>query len=59
MADFSAIRKEECRESKLPNGGELNGSHTVVLQSVINEIKEHGRSSMHAEVCGGLVGSLC
>ena len=59
MADFSAIRKEECRESKLPNGGELNGSHTVVLQSVINEIKEHGRSSMHAEVCGVLVGSLC
>lgn len=59
MADFSAIRKEECRESKLPNGCELNGSHTVVLQSVINEIKEHGRSSMHAEVCGVLVGSLC
>ena len=59
MADFSAIRKEECRESKLPNGGELNGSHTVVLQSVINEIKEHGRSSMHAEVCGVLVGFLC
>ena len=59
MAEFSAIRKEECRESKLPNGGELNGSHTVVLQSVINEIKEHGRSSMHAEVCGVLVGSLC
>ncbi len=59
MADFSAVRKEECRESKLPNGCELNGSHTVVLQSVINEIKEHGRSSMHAEVCGVLVGSLC
>lgn len=59
MADFSAIRKEECRESKLPNGCVLNGSHTVVLQSVINEIKEHGRSSMHAEVCGVLVGSLC
>ena len=59
MADFSAIRKEECRESELPNGCELNGSHTVVLQSVINEIKEHGRSSMHAEVCGVLVGSLC
>ena len=59
MADFSVVRKEECRESKLPNGCELNGSHTVVLQSVINEIKEHGRSSMHAEVCGVLVGSLC
>lgn len=59
MADFSAVRKEECRESKLPNGCELNSSHTVVLQSVINEIKEHGRSSMHAEVCGVLVGSLC
>lgn len=59
MADFSAVRKEECREAKLPEGCELGGSRTVVLQSVINEIKKHGRSSMHAEVCGVLVGLLC
>ena len=37
----------------------LNSSSTFVLQSVINEIKEHGRSSMNKEVCGVLVGNLC
>ena len=59
MADFSAVRQEECREARLPDGCVLGGSRTVVLQSVLNEIKEHGRSSMHMEVCGVLVGSLC
>ena len=59
MADFSAVRQEECREAKLPDGCVLGASRTVVLQSVLNEIKEHGRSSMHMEVCGVLVGSLC
>ncbi len=37
----------------------MTESRTVILQSVVNEIKEHGRSSMHEEVCGVLVGSLC
>jgi len=32
---------------------------TVVLQSVIDEIKQHGRSSMEREVCGVLIGNLC
>lgn len=59
MADFSSIRKEDCRQVKLPDGCKLSGSKTVVLQSVLNAIKEHGRSSMHAEVCGVLTGSLC
>lgn len=59
MVDFSAVRPEECRQSKLPDGCVLGDSRTVVLQSVLNGIKEHGRSSMHAEVCGVLVGSLC
>ncbi len=61
MADFSAVRQEDCREAKLQltNGCALGSSRTVVLQSVLNEIKEHGRSSMHAEVCGVLIGSLC
>lgn len=59
MADFSSIHKEECRDLKIPDGCVLGSSRTVVLQSVLNEIKEHGRSSMHAEVCGVLVGSLC
>ena len=59
MADFSAVRQDECRDAKLPDGCTLGSSRTVVLQSVLNEIKEHGRSSMHAEVCGVLVGSLC
>lgn len=61
MADFSAVRQEDCLEAKLqlPDGCALGSSRTVVLQSVLNEIKEHGRSSMYAEVCGVLVGSLC
>lgn len=58
MADFSTIRKEDCRETPIPAGCRLGGSRTVVLQSVLNEIKEHGRSSMHEEVCGVLVGAL-
>ena len=59
MADFSAITQSECCNQKLPNGCNLNNSRTIVLQSVINEIREHGRTSMHAEVCGVLVGTLC
>ncbi len=59
MADFSAITQSECCNLKLPNGCNLNNSRTIVLQSVINEIREHGRTSMHAEVCGVLVGTLC
>ena len=59
MADFSSVRKDKCREAKLPEGCVLGSSRTVVLQSVLNEIKEHGRSSMHKEVCGVLVGCLC
>ncbi len=59
MADFSTVRHDKCREATLPEGCVLGRSKTVVLQSVLNEIKEHGRSSMHKEVCGVLVGSLC
>ncbi len=59
MADFTSIRREECRATPLPPGCSLGASRTVILQSVLNEIKEHGRASMHAEVCGVLVGSLC
>jgi len=59
MADFSSVRKDDCRENPVPVGCRLTESRTVVLQSVLNEIKEHGRSSMYEEVCGVLVGSLC
>lgn len=59
MADFSGIGEKECRRNPLPKGCRLSESRTVVLQSVLNAIKEHGRSSMHEEVCGVLVGSLC
>ena len=59
MADFSTVRQDKCREAKLPEGCVLGDSRTVVLQSVLNEIKEHGRSSMYKEVCGVLVGYLC
>ncbi|MBR4517436.1 MAG: Mov34/MPN/PAD-1 family protein, partial [Victivallales bacterium] len=59
MAEFANIKKEECIKKALPNDIKLGSSRTVVLQSVINAIKEHGRSSMHKEVCGVLVGNLC
>ena len=59
MAEFANIKKEDCIDKALPKGVKLNASHTLVLQSVINAIKAHGRSSMHKEVCGVLVGNLC
>lgn len=59
MAEFANVKKEDCLQKAMPKGAKLNGSHTLVLQSVINAIKEHGRSSMHKEVCGVLVGNLC
>ncbi len=59
MADFSTVQIKDCRTNPIPAKCSLTESRTIVLQSVINEIKEHGRSSMHEEVCGVLVGSLC
>lgn len=43
--------------------GELSATRTrdfqaVILQSVLDEIHEHGDSSLHAEVCGVLVGNV-
>lgn len=59
MADFSEIDINECESIALNPGEALTESRTVILQSVLNAIKKHGRSSMHAEVCGVLVGRLC
>ena len=59
MADFSEVTESECIKAKMPDGCEVNASRTFVLQSVINEIKAHGRTSMHQEVCGVLLGNLC
>lgn len=59
MADFSEVTESECIRAKKPEGCEVNASRTFVLQSVINEIKAHGRTSMHREVCGVLLGNLC
>ena len=59
MDNFSAVRKSDCRPKKIPAGVSLTADRTLILQSVINEIKEHGRSSMNREVCGVLVGDLC
>jgi proteasome lid subunit RPN8/RPN11 len=39
-------------------GAQRDGFHLLVKQSVIDSIKGHGRSSMHAEVCGVLVGEV-
>lgn len=59
MADFSEVTESECIRARMPDGCEVNSSRTFVLQSVINEIKAHGRTSMHQEVCGVLLGNLC
>lgn len=59
MGNFSEIKKDACQLKKLPKKIKLNSNRTVILQSVINEIKEHGRSSMSMEVCGVLIGNLC
>lgn len=59
MDNFSDVNPAECRLEPLPDGIRLNRRRTLILQSVINEIKEHGRSSMNKEVCGVFVGSLC
>lgn len=59
MANFSRIDRGECAEKAIPEGVTLNSSNTLILQSVLNAIKEHGRSSMNKEVCGVLIGSLC
>lgn len=59
MADFSDVREEVCQRKAIPADCTRNASHTFVLQSVVNEIKMHGRSSMHHEVCGVLLGTLC
>ena len=59
MDNFSEIKKTDCLLKKIPKGIKLNANRTLILQSVINEIKEHGRSSMNQEVCGVLVGNLC
>ena len=59
MTNFSDIKQEECVVREIPKGVKLGKSRTIILQSVINEIKEHGRSSMNREVCGVLIGELC
>lgn len=59
MKNFSGVTKDECVEKKIPKGVKLESSRTIILQSVINKIKEHGRSSMNKEVCGVFVGDLC
>ena len=59
MADFTGVTEGDCLRRKRPEGCVDNASHTFVLQSVINEIKAHGRTSLHEEVCGVLLGNLC
>ena len=59
MTNFSDIKQEDCVVMEVPKGVKLGKSRTIILQSVINEIKEHGRSSMNREVCGVLIGELC
>lgn len=58
MDNFSTISQIDCVNKPIPNNVSLNESKTIVLQSVLNAIKAHGRSSMRKEVCGVLVGNL-
>lgn len=59
MNNFSEVKETDCLQKKIPANVKINDNRTLILQSVINEIKEHGRSSMNQEVCGVLVGNLC
>lgn len=60
MENFAQVRRAECEVGKVPRGAVLpKNSRTIVWQSVLNEVIEHGRSSLQAEVCGVLVGRLC
>ena len=59
MANFSDVKQDECIKKAIPAGVKLGASRTLVMQSVINDIKAHGRSSMNREICGVLVGNLC
>lgn len=59
MDNFSEVKPSDCIKRKLPAGTALSATRTLILQSVINEIKAHGRTSMNREVCGVLVGQLC
>lgn len=57
--NFTAVSESEYVQAAVPDGVVLPPSRTLVLQSVLNRMKEHGRSSMSREVCGVLVGRLC
>lgn len=59
MSNFANVRRCECVQKTVPDGVVLGVNRTLILQSVINSIKGHGRSRMSEEVCGTLVGSLC
>lgn len=59
MVDFSSIDPKEVKVEGVPKCVPLPSSRTIIRQSVLNEIKSHGRSNLREEVCGVLVGSLC
>lgn len=56
---FASVGESDYVQAALPDGVSLPPSRTLVLQSVLNRMKEHGRSSLSREVCGVLVGRLC
>ena len=62
--DVAHIRTEDCEERKFPLEKlkaikkRPDGFQIVVNQSALNAMKAHGRTSMHAEVGGMLVGYL-
>ncbi|MGN0878212.1 MAG: Mov34/MPN/PAD-1 family protein [Oligosphaeraceae bacterium] len=56
---FASVSESECVQAAVPDGVSLPSSRTLVMQSVLNRMKEHGRSSLSREVCGVLVGRLC
>lgn len=58
--DVANIKRGDCVRGFFPfgHGSQRDGFQLLVKQSVIDSIKVHGRSSMHAEVCGVLVGEV-
>jgi len=58
--DVSNIKQEDCAKGLFPldQGMQRQGFQILVKRSVLNAMQVHGRNSMHAEICGVLVGEL-
>lgn len=58
--DIADIDPDQTPEGKFPSilGKRIGVFDIVINRSVLNDIKQHGQSSLNAEVCGVLIGLL-